>query len=239
MQKKFIPFGEKIKILRVTYGLSMKNIADLLGYKNSGTISQIEAGIITPSYANLIQFANFYGVHLDWLIGRSYIIYTDESLEFSEKSFKEQIDDLKIEETEISELYRITWFEILKTISLAYYNHDSRIRYYTLPVRANILVLLHVVSLPALCWAWVYILHGENKRGVNKEVEDYLRRKSLITLAEEFKTPLKKEMHRAIELVKLLKLETHVRMGSQGQIESVLQKKLEPIYDVEKCFDDL
>lgn len=93
-----------------------------------------------------------------------------------------------------------------------------RSAYYSLPVRANIAVLLHLVPLGDLYWAEAYVRNEGNKRGVLAEVKSRLRSIFLGRLAEEYKEPGKKARERAVNLVQLIKK----------------VQKAEPIYNLEK-----
>lgn len=131
-------FSKRLKLLRITYGLSMKTLADVWGYKNTGTISQFENNKSSPSFNRLIQVANFYAVALDWLVGRSNIIYTKESVFEGEIALNEQFVNLgeKIGFNYIAALHKGGEF-----IVPTYLDKEKREKYYSFDVRANIVVL--------------------------------------------------------------------------------------------------
>ena len=59
----------KLKELRVSRGLSQKELAELFGVSNS-TISMYEMGQREPDFATIVKFADFFGVSTDYLLGR-------------------------------------------------------------------------------------------------------------------------------------------------------------------------
>lgn len=61
-------FGEKLKVLRNRRGLTLKGLADSLGYKTHGYISEIEAGRKSPSVTFLLAVADLFGASLDDLV---------------------------------------------------------------------------------------------------------------------------------------------------------------------------
>ena len=64
-------FSQRLKQLRTEKLVSMQNLADAIGLKNKGTISQFESGITVPASDTLIALANYFQVSLDYLVGRS------------------------------------------------------------------------------------------------------------------------------------------------------------------------
>lgn len=64
--------GEKLAELREELTLSQKELADILHIGHS-TISGYERGASLPSYPVLVQFADYFGVNIDYLLGRTEI----------------------------------------------------------------------------------------------------------------------------------------------------------------------
>ncbi|MCI8554302.1 MAG: helix-turn-helix transcriptional regulator [Clostridiales bacterium] len=64
--------GEKLARLREEFDISQKELAAQLNVGRS-TISAYEKGTAQPSYDVLIRLAEFYGVNLDYLFGRTKI----------------------------------------------------------------------------------------------------------------------------------------------------------------------
>lgn len=118
-------FSNKLKLLRETYCLSTTELAHALGFKYNSTISEFERGKNTPSFATLINLANFFGVTIDWLVGRSKILYTLMTIKASENIL--ELNDNNI----------IRDFP-------EYVNPTDRVLCYSLSVRANIAVLIRL-----------------------------------------------------------------------------------------------
>lgn len=64
-------FTQRLKQLRTEKQISMQKLADDIGLKNKGTISQFENGITIPASDTLIALADHFKVSLDYLVGRS------------------------------------------------------------------------------------------------------------------------------------------------------------------------
>ena len=59
-------FGEKLRILRLRHGFTMRRLADLLGVRDS-YISQMETGDKVPNVAMLLKIADVFTISLDQL----------------------------------------------------------------------------------------------------------------------------------------------------------------------------
>lgn len=62
--------GERLKKLRNQNNLSQQALADRLGI-NRSTYSRYESGVIQADYETLQKIADFYGVSVDYLLGRT------------------------------------------------------------------------------------------------------------------------------------------------------------------------
>ena len=60
-------FGEKLRTLRQWRGLTVRALAQALGYRNHGYLSLIETGKITPRVDFILKVAQFFGVSMDQL----------------------------------------------------------------------------------------------------------------------------------------------------------------------------
>jgi transcriptional regulator with XRE-family HTH domain len=72
-EKKYfeeIHVGEKIKSLRETKGLSLKEVADLTGF-STALLSQMENHLISPSLGTLIKLAKAFGVKVGDFLGET------------------------------------------------------------------------------------------------------------------------------------------------------------------------
>ena len=70
---------ENIRSLRVDAGLTQKQIAAQLGISQN-TYSQYEIGVLNYPVDALIKLADFYGVSVDYLLGR-----TNEKMPYPKK----------------------------------------------------------------------------------------------------------------------------------------------------------
>lgn len=61
--------GSRLRQLREGLGLVLQDVADLFE-TNRNVPSQWETGQRVPSYSHLLRLADFYGVTVDWLLGR-------------------------------------------------------------------------------------------------------------------------------------------------------------------------
>ena len=61
---------ENIRNLRIDNGYTQQQIADLLHIKQN-TYSQYEIGVLNYPIDTLISLADFYGVSVDYLLGRT------------------------------------------------------------------------------------------------------------------------------------------------------------------------
>ena len=61
---------ENIRNLRIDHGLTQKQIAEVLNVKQN-TYSQYEIGVLNYPIDVLIKLADYYGVSVDYLLGRT------------------------------------------------------------------------------------------------------------------------------------------------------------------------
>ena len=166
------------------------------------------------------MIATVFGVTTDWLLGRSETIYSNESIEWSEEAIDEHLHLLA---TLFPNSLQVSyWHFYLCDHYPKYAFEERRSLYYSLPVRANIAVLMREVRLTSLYWSMYYAENGFKKRGVNARVKAFFHMSK--EEAEKFKTPSRKELERANNLVRLLML-------SKINGKKVANKG--PIYDVE------
>lgn len=65
-----IGLGEKLKQLRIDKGVTQKKIAEHIGVQ-CVSLQRFEYGTVKPSLDTLIALADFYGVSVDYLVGRT------------------------------------------------------------------------------------------------------------------------------------------------------------------------
>lgn len=56
-------FGKNFKRLRKAAGFKQEKMADLLGYKSQGSVSQIERGLVLMQHEYVIKAAEIFNVH--------------------------------------------------------------------------------------------------------------------------------------------------------------------------------
>ena len=61
-------FGEKLRRLRIQRGLTLKGLADVLGYKTHAYISELENGRKLPTVELVLRAARFFEVTTDELL---------------------------------------------------------------------------------------------------------------------------------------------------------------------------
>ncbi len=91
--------GERIKKLRESKGLTQKELANQLGLTD-GAIGFYEVGKRNPPLDTLNKLADFFGVSIDYLLGRTDIENLYKDKELIEKQRKEMHKYFTIEELE-------------------------------------------------------------------------------------------------------------------------------------------
>lgn len=67
-RRKLERFGEKLHTLRRTHHLTLKELANELGYTSYGYISELEAGKKLPTLQFALDVADFFNVTTDQLL---------------------------------------------------------------------------------------------------------------------------------------------------------------------------
>ena len=164
-------FSKRLRQLRISNGLSMREFADYLGYKNTGTISQFENNKNVPSFHSLIRIADFYGVTLDWLVGQSKFKYSEESIANAENRLYGQFDK--------------PTKSLLKQEYPQYYSLLSRQSHYDLEMRSTILVGFQLLSSKDLWWGTQHfydIVQGKYKKSLRKKEKRIIKLISLLKI---------------------------------------------------------
>jgi transcriptional regulator with XRE-family HTH domain len=60
-------FGEKLRLLRHQRGMTLRELADALGFRSHGFVGDLESGRKYPSLDLAVRIADFFGVPLDRL----------------------------------------------------------------------------------------------------------------------------------------------------------------------------
>ncbi|EFR30700.1 LexA family protein [Eremococcus coleocola] len=61
-------FGKNLKYLRNKKGITQQEIADLIGRKSTGSVSDWEAGRTTPNAGNISKIASYFGLKIDAMV---------------------------------------------------------------------------------------------------------------------------------------------------------------------------
>lgn len=217
-------FPIRLKAVRQAYGLSLAEIASILDVNARSTLFDWENNKKFPSVENLDSISTVFGISFDWLLGHSNILYTEDSVKFSEKAVDDEIRYISLTEyPNPSEAF--SWNMLLWENFREYFEWESRKEYYSLPVRANIAVLMRMIKLPSFYWA-MYARDGYKKKGIIAKVKELLHIPEEIVL----KSPSPKELDRSDNLGKLLQLDT---------VHNERVKKEIPVYDVEAAYKQL
>ncbi|MBR2039625.1 MAG: helix-turn-helix transcriptional regulator [Phascolarctobacterium sp.] len=128
-------FSEKFSVLRKSHNLGVRDIALILNIKSPVNISFWEKGSHIPSLDVFGDIVTLFAVSPAWLLG-----YTDEP--YNEKVISTIEDELFSETVEnngvkIPLLRKVSW------MPEEYWDIKLRSKTYSLPVRANIIFLLH------------------------------------------------------------------------------------------------
>ena len=86
-------FGERLKRLRKAYELTQKDVDTFLVNRSRTALTYWESGQVVPGAKNLSSLADFFGVTTDWLLGRSYVAYTEDSVVLAEYSAWRRIEE--------------------------------------------------------------------------------------------------------------------------------------------------
>lgn len=73
-------FPIKFKMLRTTHNLSTAQAAEFFSFKSKGSIASLEFMKAGPTLDTLEDVVDFFSVSIDWLAGKSSIIYREEIL---------------------------------------------------------------------------------------------------------------------------------------------------------------
>lgn len=98
--------ANRIRELRKSRKITMKKLGELLGYSEV-CVSQYETGKRQPNNEALFKFADFFGVSVDYLLGRTDIPNMESLQLFAEPAEKNQPPKLETEDARVAEFYEI------------------------------------------------------------------------------------------------------------------------------------
>jgi transcriptional regulator with XRE-family HTH domain len=98
--------GERIRSLRIEKEMSQEEIANMFGLKNRSTVSNWEAGRISPDHEIIVKLSQLFNVSTDYMLGVSDKRNQNEFIEIALKdgtvlnSYMELFDGLEPEDFE-------------------------------------------------------------------------------------------------------------------------------------------
>lgn len=129
-------FSKRIKLIRKAYKFTIIEFSSYFKIVSKTSIGFWEKENSIPSADVLADLSTFLGISMDWFAGFSSIPYTKESIENAERNVFN-----KIEEIDKGRVF-------LYLFPKEYISCEQREKLYSLPVRANIIMLLHCVYIP-------------------------------------------------------------------------------------------
>ena len=153
--------------LRTAHQLSVNKLALLLGFKWASSAANIEKGKTMITTDTLITLSNLFGVSIDWILGRSSLPYTEESVAFAENLIIKKLKDADKRNEYFPEVSEYLYFK----------SDDDRKKNYSLAVRANILFLLNIYELPNLVHRNTYFDMLEDPNYSKEEISKFAKKK--------------------------------------------------------------
>ena len=129
-------FPVKFRLLREVHNLSTTQMAEFLSFKNKGSIGQLELSMTNPTLATLDDVVAFFGVSLDWLAGKSEVIYREEILDAIENGLQA---DMVADDPSLN-YYQVSTYWIRNCD-----RYTNRKQVFSLPIRANIIFCMQVL----------------------------------------------------------------------------------------------
>lgn len=93
-------YGRRLKGLREEKGLSQKELTDRL-LLNRSTYARYETSSTQPDYSTLFKLADFYGVSVDYILGRTNVRNQEELAAHRSDDFLEDLPDDAVKELEM------------------------------------------------------------------------------------------------------------------------------------------
>lgn len=131
-----IIFSKRIKQLRKCYKFTIIDFSTCFKIVSKTSVGAWEKATAIPSADVLADLSSFFGISMDWFAGFSNIPYTNESIENAENFVLKKLIEIDRDTT-----YKSFYPN-------EYLNAETRKELYSLPVRANIVVLSHCGYIP-------------------------------------------------------------------------------------------
>ncbi|WP_196600383.1 helix-turn-helix domain-containing protein [Pectinatus frisingensis] len=162
-------FSERLTKLRLVHQIPTAILADILELKSRTSINDFESQRTNPSVDVLLKISKLFGVSLDWLSGYSNTPYINELLISYEEEFIDT-NDLHhpniTKHPDIDHLFRAIAFDTTGK----YLFPEDRIKFFSLPSRANILFSLIVIR------HFSKIFYSEGHSAQHERLEDSISR---------------------------------------------------------------
>ena len=134
-------FPIKFKMLRTIHNLSTAQAAEFFSFKSKGSIASLEFMKAGPTLATLEDVVDFFSISMDWLAGKSSIIYREEILSAIEDNL---LADMVTNNPQLHYYQLSTWW--IKGSK----RYSQRKQALSLPVRANIIFCQQVLRKSSL-----------------------------------------------------------------------------------------
>lgn len=134
-------FPIKFRILRTMHNLSTAQAAEFFSFKSKGSIADLESMKAGPTLATLEDVVDFFSISMDWLAGKSSIIYREEILSAIEDKL---LADMITNNPQLHYYQLSTWW------IRGSKRYSQRKQALSLPVRANIIFCLQVLRKSSL-----------------------------------------------------------------------------------------
>ena len=91
-------FAWRMKVIRSFYGLTMQEMANLLGYRGAANINFMENYPLKnrPKFHFLVKLQQLFGISLDWLIGDNELPYTNVSIDTANRKLRDRLESLDL-----------------------------------------------------------------------------------------------------------------------------------------------
>lgn len=163
-------FPIKFKMLRTIHNLSTAQAAEFFSFKSKGSIASLEFMKAGPTLATLEDVVDFFSISMDWLAGKSSIIYREEILSAIEDNL---LADMVTNNPQLHYYQLSTWW------IRGSKRYSQRKQALSLPVRANIIFCLQVLRKSSLIFdkqgtypeTDVSYLDGIEKSAIEKMIE--------------------------------------------------------------------
>lgn len=126
----------KFRLLREVHQLSTIQAAEIFSFKVNASISDLEFGRVNPSPAVLDTTVDIFGISIDWLAGKSEVIYREEILNTIEEAL---LADMVADDPSLN-YYQVSTYWIRSCD-----RYTNRKQAFSLPIRANIIFCMQVL----------------------------------------------------------------------------------------------